>query len=117
MTKSRASIFGESSGLDLSGFKPRSNADAKAPSAEAVKVVAESANFHSREGKSAPVTTSAPKRLARRYRTGRNVQFTAKALQETIDAIYAVSDAQGWVLGYTLERAVAALQRELAEAP
>jgi hypothetical protein len=42
------------------------------------------------------------------------VQFNAKASQETIDAIYAVTEAQpGWVLGYTLERAIAALKREL----
>ncbi len=50
----------------------------------------------------------------RRFRTGRNVQFNAKASQETVDAIYGVTEAHpGWVLGYTLERAIAALQREL----
>jgi hypothetical protein len=36
-----------------------------------------------------------------------------KALKETVDAFYAITDTQGWVLGYTLERAVAALTREL----
>lgn len=59
-----------------------------------------------------PATES--KRAARRYRTGRNVQFNVKALKETVDAFYGVSEAQGWVLGYTLERALEALQRELA---
>ena len=49
-------------------------------------------------------------------RPGRNVQFNVKALQETVDAIYAISETHGWVLGYTLERAVAALQRELENA-
>ena len=53
------------------------------------------------------------KRPARRYRTGRNVQFNVKALKETVDACYAISEAQDWVLGYTLERAIEALQREL----
>jgi hypothetical protein len=53
------------------------------------------------------------KRAARRYRTGRNVQFNVKALKETVDAFYAVSEAQGWVLGYTLQRAIEALQSEL----
>jgi hypothetical protein len=38
-----------------------------------------------------------------------------KASQEVIDEIYAITNAhKGWVLGYTLERALAALKRELA---
>jgi hypothetical protein len=36
-----------------------------------------------------------------------------KALRETVDTFYAITDKQGWVLGETLDRAVAALQREL----
>jgi hypothetical protein len=36
-----------------------------------------------------------------------------KASQETLDAFYAITDRQGWVLGETLEHALAALQREL----
>ena len=47
------------------------------------------------------------------HRTGRNVQFNMKATQETINAFYAVCDRTGWVLGETLERAIAALEREL----
>ena len=54
---------------------------------------------------------------ARRYRTGRNVQFNVKALKATVDAFYAVSESQGWVLGYTLERAIEALERELSSPP
>ena len=37
-----------------------------------------------------------------------------KASQDTVDAFYAISDFKGWVLGETLEHALAALQRELA---
>ena len=38
-------------------------------------------------------------RWIRRYRTGRNVQFNVKALQETVDAFYSVTESQaGWVL-------------------
>jgi hypothetical protein len=37
-----------------------------------------------------------------------------KASQEAVAAFYAISDQQGWVLGETLDHAVAALQRELA---
>jgi hypothetical protein len=116
MSTTRASIFGETSDLDLSGFKPKPKSDAKAPAAEAVRAVAETANFRSRESTPTHIAESAPKRQARRFRTGRNVQFNVKALQETVDAIYSVSEAQGWVLGYTLERAIAALQRELDSA-
>jgi len=113
MAKSRANIFGDDAPeIDLSDFAPKAKADAKAPSADVVKAVAETANFRSREITSSPTATRA-KRPARRYRTGRNVQFSVKAQQETVDEIYAISDAKGWVLGYTLERAIAALRLEL----
>ena len=41
------------------------------------------------------------------------MQFNVKASQETVDAFYAISDSKGWVLGETLEHALAALKREL----
>ena len=115
MPNSRASVFGEDSELDLSGFKPKPKPETKAPAAEAVKAVSETANFRSREAvpvhpASAP---SLPKRPARRFRTGRNVQFNIKALQETVDAFYKITEENNWVLGYTLERAIAALQHEM----
>jgi hypothetical protein len=113
MSKTRASIFGddETVTLDLGSFTPKSVPDTKAPPAEQVRAVAQAANFPSRE----PISKPAPKkaRAARQYRTGRNVQFNVKALAETVDAFYAITDKEGWVLGYTLQRAVEALQREL----
>jgi hypothetical protein len=80
--------------------------------------VAEAANFPSRQARDVLAPAAAAKskttREPRVHRTGRNVQFNVKASQETIDAFYAVTNAnQGWVLGYTLERAIAALKREL----
>jgi hypothetical protein len=36
-----------------------------------------------------------------------------KVSQETVDTFYAISDRNGWVLGETLEHALAALEREL----
>lgn len=77
------------------------------------RIVKEAANFRSREA--SPATPKPPKkREARVYRTGRNVQLNIKVSQETIDAIYAITEAnKGWVLGYTLERAIVALKREL----
>ena len=116
MTKSRASIFGDTTKLDLTGFTPKPKADMHAPAAEAVRAVTETANFRSREGTQKLEATASTKRPIRRFRTGRNVQFNVKALPETVDAIYSISEARGWVLGYTLERAIAALQRELESA-
>lgn len=112
MANQRASIF-EEDDLDVSSFAPKVGPDASAPMQEQVRAVAEAARFHSRE----PATPAAPpvKRTPRRYRTGRNVQFNMKASQEAVDAFYAISDKQGWVLGETLEHAVAALRRELDE--
>ncbi len=110
MANSRASIFAQDD-LDVSGFSPKSGADQSAPPADKVRAVAEEARFHSREPK--PQSAIEPKRVPRRHRTGRNIQFNVKASQETLDAFYAITDRQGWVLGETLEHALAALQREL----
>jgi hypothetical protein len=114
MSKKRASIFAapDSEVLDIGSFAPKSAIDAQAPPAEQVRAVAEAAHFRSREG-APPKMDAQFKRANRRYRTGRNVQFNVKALKETVDTFYAVTEAQGWVLGYTLQRAIEALQREL----
>jgi hypothetical protein len=112
MSKPRASIFEEPDELDVASFAPKAAIDAKAPPAEQVREVAQAAKFRSREA-AAPKPQAQSKRPARRYRTGRNVQFNVKALQETVDSFYAITEAEGWVLGYTLQRAIEALQREL----
>jgi hypothetical protein len=66
-----------------------------------VRAVAEAARFSSRAA-AAPKPETQSKRAARRYRTGRNVQFNVKANQETVDAIYAITEAHpGWVLWAT----------------
>jgi hypothetical protein len=113
MTKSRASIFEELEALDVSGFAPKAAPDINAPAPEKVRAVAEAAHFSSREAKS-PKQAVPAKRVPRRHRTGRNVQLNLKASQETVDAFYAISDKNGWVLGETLERAIQALQTELS---
>jgi hypothetical protein len=114
MSKPRASIFEDSDvqDLDVGSFAPKTAIDTKAPAPEQVRAVSQAAQFRSREA-TAPKPEAQAKRAARQYRTGRNVQFNVKALKETVDAFYAISDAQGWVLGYTLERALEALQREI----
>jgi len=112
MTK-RASIFENDLEVDIRDFSPKKRPDNKAPTQEQVRAVAEAANFPSRQARDVSAKATA-KRAARVYRTGRNVQFNVKASQETVDAFYAVTEAQpGWVLGYTLQRAIEALQREL----
>jgi hypothetical protein len=109
MATTRASIFEEPE-FDITGFAPKAAPDAAAPHADKVREVSEAAQFRSRE----PAPAPPPKREQRRHRTGRNVQFNVKASQATVDAFYAISDRQGWVLGETLEHALAALERELA---
>jgi hypothetical protein len=114
MNKTRASAFDDAD-LDVSGFAPKPQPQSVVPPAEKVRAVAEAANFRSREPQQRKATPI--KREPRRYRTGRNVQFNVKASQVTVDAFYEISDQQKWVLGETLERALAALQRELGEKP
>ncbi len=105
----RASInFGDAD-FDVSGFTPAKPAPA-APLA-AVRKVAERAKFPSREPE-----RKRPEREPRRYRTGRNASFNIKADPTVIARFYAISDASDEVLGQTLERAVAALENEIAEA-
>ena len=123
MSKTRASIFGGDDGdtatLDVTSFAPKSQVDLNGPPVEKVRAVSQAAKFPSREPvavKAGVKTEAKPaKRPPRRYRTGRNVQVTVKALPQTVDAFYAITDQQGWVLGYTLQRAIDALQRELRQ--
>ncbi len=121
MNKSRSSVFDtEESDLDLSAFTPKAVPDSTAPPVEQVKAFAEAVNFPSREARPSKAamteqaSTPRKQREPRRHRTGRNIQFNCKATQETIDAFYALADQNGWLVGETLERAVAALQREVA---
>jgi hypothetical protein len=100
-----ADIF--ASDFDVEDFAPAK--PAPAPPAEAIRrKVAEGSAFQSRE----PLKKRS-RREARVYRTGRNAQFSCKADPEVVDEFYAITEAQGWVMGQTLERAVAALTREL----
>jgi hypothetical protein len=113
MTGERAGIFGDDE-LDVSDFKPKSPATMiEHPAAtEQVRVISEAVNFRSRDPKPAP--ENPPRREQRRHRTGRNVQLNIKARAEAIEAFYAITDHENWVLGETFERAVEALKRELA---
>ena len=113
MSGKRASIFDAESELDVSGFVPK---EAAAPKVrpEQVRAVSEAANFQSREPRR-EILAESPRREPRRYRTGRNIQLNIKARADIIEAFYGIADRKGWVLGETFERAVAALERELAD--
>ena len=119
MTK-RASVFETDDDMDLSGFQPKTPTADTMP-AEQVRAVAEASNFPSREAKTerapaaGPAAKVAPaKRPAHRLRTGRTQQINARASAETIERFYAIASKQNWLAAETLERAVAALERELA---
>jgi hypothetical protein len=114
MSKQRASIFPPDD-LDVSGFTPEAAPDTE-PDREMIRAISAQSNFPSREPKQ-PRTAApeAPKRQPRRHRTGRTAQFNARTTPETVEAFYAIADRKGWLVGETVERALAALQRELAK--
>jgi hypothetical protein len=114
MMSERASIFDSDPDFDVSKFVPKQSKPKTETSAEAVRAVAEGSDFRSREPAPAPSPKKATaEKERRRYTTGRNVQLNIKVRSETLDAFYSIADAEKWVLGETLERAVAALQKEL----
>lgn len=114
MASKRASVFdGEEEEIDLSSFAPRAGERA-GPPAEQVRALSEAVKFPSREPRgSKPAPTPEPRRGQRRYRTGRNAPITIKARPEDIQRLNALCDRFNWVQGYTLERALTALEREL----
>ena len=114
MTKERASIFSDDETLDVSGFAPKAVPELHAVPAGLVREVAEASRFPSREAKAAPQSA---RRAPRIHRTGRTMQFNARTTPQTVEALYAIADRQGWLVGETLEHALAALQRELGEPP
>ena len=106
MTAGRVSIFEEDE-IDLSDFETsKTGQGSRYAPPDQVRQVAEAAAFRSREPTLVPVY--------RRYRTGRNVQLNIKVRQDTLDAFNKLCDMHGWVQGETLQRALSALERELA---
>jgi hypothetical protein len=105
----RASIFDSADDFDVSDFAPQ-KAKPAAPR-EKVREVSEGAAFRSREPEQPAAVL---KREHRRYTTGRNVHLGMKVTREVNEEFYLIADQQGWVLGETLERALAALKKEIA---
>ena len=98
--------------LDVSGFATKPATKPSPGAIETIREVSEQAGLVSREPK-AP--KKAPVRRGR-WKTGRNVPFHAKVSQSCNDGFYAIAeDAPKWTMGYTLERALEALQREIKQ--
>ncbi|MER9458166.1 stability/partitioning determinant [Mesorhizobium sp. M0478] len=107
MGEQRTNLFAGDDVLDLAEFKP------KKPARQGLAVAKQAAaatGFVSREAKAAPAPVALVKPVQRRRRTGRNAQINLKATPETIAEFCAISDAQGWVFGETLEKAVELLR-------
>jgi hypothetical protein len=108
MSKERSSIFGNEPDFDVSDFAVASTKRRPAPERAAVAAISNAAGFKSREGQGSPLEAR------QLWRTGRNAQINLKATQETISRMREISADQGWPLAVTLEKALDALDRELA---
>jgi hypothetical protein len=109
----RAGLF-DSDDFDVTSFTPKKPSRQEQPPPEAVRAVGENANFRSREAAPVKASQPIPKKVDRRHRTGRNEQLNIKVRSRAKQMLYDISEAQGWVQGETLERALEALERELA---
>ena len=105
MTSDRASIFADDEPVASSR-----------PSAEQVRALAETGGFTSREPRSPAAQPPRQPRTPWRYRTGRDVQFNVKVSQATRDGFEVIAERLNRPKGEIVERALAALERELAAA-
>jgi hypothetical protein len=126
----RATIFEQDEDdVDVGEFKPAASPRARdLETVAAVRQTAESKGFVSREAtpiSASPVAQIQPSPPAgpvpqearlRRRRTGRDRQLNIKTTDECADQLYAIADGNGWGLGETLERAIALLKAQLAQA-
>ncbi len=125
MAGTRPSLF-EDDEIDLSSFSPKTSPDPAPVPHDTVRKVSEQGGFPSRaprggaldaahsDTSSETVNQPSSKRLPLVYRTGRNVTFSAKATQATVDTFYEIARAQGWKGAETLEHAIKALKEKLS---
>lgn len=122
MTKQRAEIgFADSlDDLKPTDWQPVAAQKSVKPPREEIRKVAQATGFKSREAAAAePLADTEPAKPARTgriYRTGRSEQLNLKVRGEDKTGFYALCDRNHWVQGYTFQRAIEALERELREA-
>ena len=117
----RASIFSNPLEMDISDFAPKENAVPR-PALEDIDRTA-GHRFKSREAAASipvpqhddkpTVDQQSTKRQPMVYRTGRNVVFSVKTTQTTVDQFYKIAQTHGWKAGETFEKAVGALEQKI----
>jgi len=110
-------IFAEDDALNLDRFKPKPPHVADRPSPEDLRGIAERTKFVSREGQGTQQPAKVPLLRRGQHRTGRSATVTLKTTPDASNRFYALAQVHGWLIGEAFERAVTALEREIAEGP
>jgi hypothetical protein len=122
MSGARPSVFGQEDDLDLSRFEPKREPEAAAVSPETVRRVSEEAGFPSRAQK--PYVADQLLRRPTVPKTGRTVLLNARVTQRAHDRFHELIERERLryeagelthrvTLGEIVERALAALEREM----
>ena len=109
----RARIADPAPDLDVSGFAPKPHAKPERTIDE-IRAASESAGLVSREPAKPKPPKAAPARKGN-WKTGRNTPFSAKVSLECNNGFYAIAERYDWTMGLVLEKALAALERELGQ--
>jgi hypothetical protein len=121
MSGTRPSIFDDD--LDLSGFKPKAEPDKSPVSSETVRKISEEGGFPSRSPQRAAEPSGKRSSLTK---SGRTVLLNARITQRAHDRFHMIVEAERLryergeimhrpTLGEIVERALAALERELGQ--
>lgn len=124
MSGTRPSIFSNDDDLDLSRFAPKAGPATPAVPTETVRRVAEEGGFPSRAPR--PQAPALPSRRLATARTGRTVLLNARVTQRAHDRFHEIIERERLryeageithrvTLGEIVERALAALEREMAQ--
>jgi len=124
MSGSRPSIFSGDEDLDLSRFTPKAGPEKPAVPDETVRRVSDEGGFPSRTPK--PSTPAQPPKRLSATKTGRTVLLNARVTQRAHDRFHDIVEAERLryeagdlthrvTLGELVERALAALEREMGQ--
>lgn len=126
MSGQRPSLFHPEDDIDLGQFKPKSESQVPLVSAETVKRVSEDNGFPSRAPRSRAASPPAPPKRPIFAKSGRTVLLNARITQRAHDRFHEIVEIEreryerGEImhratLGEIVERALAALERELEQ--